>query len=56
MSIFKKCVCCGLQLPLSVVTPIQVRHQGKILTVPICEICKKKKEEEALQQKTHESN
>jgi len=44
---FKKCVCCGLELPLSVVTPIQVRHQGKIIIVPICNVCKTNKESEA---------
>jgi hypothetical protein len=43
---FKRCVCCGLELPLSVLTPIQVRTQGKIITVPICDTCKKIKEEE----------
>jgi hypothetical protein len=27
--------------------PIQVRHQGRIITVGICDNCKKKKEQEA---------
>jgi hypothetical protein len=42
---FKRCCVCGLNLPLSVMQPIQIKHQGKIITVGICNICKKKKEE-----------
>jgi hypothetical protein len=44
---FKRCVSCGLELPLNILQPIQVRHQGKIITVPICDRCKTKKELEA---------
>jgi hypothetical protein len=44
---FKKCVCCGLELPLSVLTSIQVKHQGKIITIPICNTCREIKEAEA---------
>jgi len=44
---FKRCISCGLELPLSVLEPIQIKHQGKILTVPICNICKTNKESEA---------
>jgi hypothetical protein len=44
---FKKCVCCGLELPLSILVPIQVRHNGQIVTVPICSRCKEIKEAEA---------
>ena len=47
MSIFKKCVSCGLELPLSVIQPIQIKHQGKIIIVPICNFCKTNKETEA---------
>lgn len=47
MPIFKKCVVCKLELPLSVMQPIQVRHNGKILSVGICDRCKELKEEEA---------
>lgn len=44
---FKRCVVCGLDLPLSVMSPIQVKHQGKIIVVGICDTCKKRKEQEA---------
>ena len=43
---FKRCICCGLELPLSVLTPIRVNHQGKIVIVPICDRCKQIKEAE----------
>ena len=48
---YKQCVVCGLTLPITVLTPVQVRHQGKIITVPVCERCKKIKEEEAKKEK-----
>jgi hypothetical protein len=44
---FKKCVSCGLELPLSVLTPVQIRHQGKVIIVPLCNRCKELKEIEA---------
>jgi hypothetical protein len=47
MNSYKQCVICGITLPISYLTPIQVKHQGKIVVVPICNSCKQKKEEEA---------
>jgi len=47
MSSFKRCVSCGLILPISVLTPIQVRHEGKIIVVPLCNRCKELKEKQA---------
>ena len=44
---YKQCVVCGLNLPISVLIPVQVRHQGKIVVVPVCERCKLRKEQEA---------
>lgn len=44
---FKRCCVCGLELPMSVLTPIQIRHEGRIITVPICLRCKELKEAEA---------
>jgi hypothetical protein len=44
---YKQCVVCGLNLPISVLIPIQVRHQGKMIVVPVCERCKLRKEQEA---------
>ena len=44
---FKQCCVCGLNLPISVMQPIQVRHLGKLMIVGICDTCKKKKQEEA---------
>lgn len=52
---FKQCVCCGLSLPISVMQPIQVRHQGKLMVVGICNHCKELKETEA-QRRPNESN
>jgi len=46
---FKQCVVCGLSLPISVIIPIKIKHQGKILIVSICERCKQTKELEAKQ-------
>ena len=43
---YKKCVICGLELPITVLVPVQVRHQGQIRVVPVCEVCKKRKEAE----------
>jgi len=43
---FKQCCVCGLNLPLNVLTPIQVSHQGKIIVIPICDRCKQIKEAE----------
>ena len=44
---FKQCVVCRLSLPISVMRPIQVRHEGKIVTVGICDRCREIKEKEA---------
>jgi C4-type Zn-finger protein len=44
---FKKCAVCGLLLPITVMSPIQVRHQGRIITVVICNPCKQRKESES---------
>ena len=44
---YKQCAICGLNLPISVMQPIQVRHQGKIITVGICNRCREIKENEA---------
>jgi len=44
---FKQCVVCGLSLPISVMRPIQVKHEGKIITVGICDRCREIKELEA---------
>jgi len=50
---FKQCVCCGLSLPISVMQPIQVRNNNKIITVGICNNCyiKKIKESESTRNK-----
>jgi len=48
---FKQCCVCGLVLPTSVMQSIQVRHQGKIITIPICNTCKERKEKEAKENK-----
>jgi len=47
MPIFKRCCVCGLSLPISVMRPINVRHNGKIIMVGICDVCREKKESEA---------
>lgn len=44
---YKKCVSCGLELPLSILTPIQVKHNGQIIVVPICNRCKEIKQRQA---------
>lgn len=44
---FKQCCICGLSLPIGILVPIQIRHQGKIVIVPICERCKKIKEDKS---------
>ena len=48
---FKQCCVCRLSLPISIMQPIQVRHQGKIITVGICNRCKEKKENETKEKK-----
>jgi len=48
---YKKCICCGLLLPISIMRPIPVKHQGKIIIVGICDNCRERKEKEAKQQK-----
>jgi len=47
---FKQCAVCGLNLPINVMQPIQVRHQGKLIIVGICNRCKELKEKEARRQ------
>jgi len=44
---FKRCVVCGLNLPLNIMQPIQVKHQGKLIVVGICDNCRERKEKEA---------
>ena len=53
---FKRCCVCGLELPISVMRPIQVRYQGRIITVGICDSCREKKEAEAKGKKDDTSN
>ena len=48
---FKQCCVCGLQLPITIMQPIQVKHQGKIIVVGICNRCKEKKEREVQENK-----
>jgi hypothetical protein len=43
---FKTCAVCGLSLPLSVMRPVNVRHNGKIITIDICDRCREIKEKE----------
>ena len=44
---FKRCCVCGLNLPLNVMQPIQIRdNSGRIITVGICNHCKEIKEKE----------
>lgn len=44
---FKQCACCGLSLPITIMRPIQVKHQGRLIVVGICDNCRIKKEAEA---------
>jgi hypothetical protein len=44
---FKQCAVCGLTLPISIMRPIQVRHNGKLIVVGICDRCREIKEKEA---------
>ena len=44
---YKQCICCKLSLPISIMSPIQIKHKGKIVTVGICDNCKAKKIAEA---------
>jgi hypothetical protein len=44
---FKQCCICGLSLPINIMQPIQVRQNGKIVIVGICNRCKELKETEA---------
>ena len=53
---FKQCVVCRLELPITILSPIQVRHQGKIIVVPICNRCKELKESEAKRRPNEEVN
>jgi len=47
MSQYRQCCVCGLNLPVSIMQPIPVKHQGKVVMVAICNRCKDKKELEA---------
>jgi hypothetical protein len=42
---YKQCICCHLNLPLSVLVPVQIQHQGKLVIVPLCITCKKIEDE-----------
>jgi hypothetical protein len=42
---FNQCCICGLNLPISVMQPIKVKHQGKIIIVGICDRCKELREQ-----------
>jgi len=53
---YKQCVVCNLTLPISVMSPINVRHNGKIITVGICDRCKEIKEKEAQQRSNNVKN
>ena len=53
---FKQCCVCGLSLPISVMQPIQIRHNGKIITVGICNRCKEIKEQEAKQGRNNDTS
>ena len=44
---YKQCVSCGLSLPINIMSPIQIKHKGKLITVGICDNCKAKKIAEA---------
>jgi len=44
---YRVCTCCGLALPLSVMSPIKVNCKGKLIVVGICDNCKKKKIEQS---------
>jgi hypothetical protein len=44
---FKQCCICGLNLPINVMRPIQVKHQGKLVVIGICDRCREIKETEA---------
>jgi len=44
---FKRCCVCGLELPIRVMRPVQVRHQGRLIVVGICDRCREIKEAEA---------
>lgn len=47
MPTFKVCFVCKLSLPVSVMRPIRVKHNGEIMVVGICEHCEKIKRQEA---------
>ena len=51
---FKVCAICGLSLPVSIMSPIRVNHQGRDLVVGICDNCKLKKEREAIQRRNND--
>jgi len=44
---FGQCFVCRLELPISVLEPIQIKNQGRIMIVPLCDTCRKIKEQEA---------
>jgi hypothetical protein len=52
---FKKCACCGLELPLHYLLSVQINHQGRLMSVLICTKCKELKEAES-KRRQNESN
>jgi hypothetical protein len=50
---FKQCCICNLNLPISIMQPIQVKNNGKIIVVGICNRCKEIKEAEAKRSQTN---
>ena len=47
MNTFKQCAVCGLNLPMSMMSPIKAKHNGKLILVGICNRCKERKIAEA---------
>ena len=48
---YKRCASCGLNLPISIMEPIKVNNNGRIMVVGICSVCKQKKINEAKEKK-----
>lgn len=44
---FEQCKSCGLVVTMCNIQYVIVKHQGKLLRVPVCTVCKEKKEREA---------
>ena len=45
---FKQCIICNLNLPISIMQPIQVNNNGRIIVVSICDNCKERKKQESM--------